>query len=205
MGSSTGWDGGSPTERIDERSQPKALLAFTAPSAVEGTHSSRDCVPGAWCEPGLLLSVGLGSCQAEAAQGEPCDYRCQSGLTCCGTGTKTCVPYAKDGDPCSSDTDCENVNSFCNPESGRCRPRLPVGAACTISNGSAGVNAGCVYYAECVAGNCAQLPSNGQPCSALDGGSPFPFRSCNAGTCTDGICQPSSPCTLKTVLAAEGR
>jgi hypothetical protein len=161
-----------------------------------------DCVTDATCRYDVLVSTSQGTCQAQAAQGQPCSYGsdCRSGLTCDSTGTGTCVPYVPDGQACVQDgAECANINSFCDPETGKCRPRSAVGAACSTPDASAyALRGGCVYYANCVGGSCVALAGVGEACTVPDGGSAYLV--CRAATCMGGVCQPqtSSACTLAT-------
>jgi hypothetical protein len=168
---------------------------FPAGAACE---SSSDCMDGNFCD----FSSSSSRCKPEMAAGQPCNSSssCQIGLVCDVSGSKTCVPRIADGQACAVDgVECESLASFCDPDTGKCRRRLPVGSACSIPDGGvARVSAGCVYYAACVGGTCAELPPNGQPCSVLDGGSSYLV--CRAGQCTGGTCQPyeTTPCTMET-------
>lgn len=168
--------------------------------------STSDCAPDDFCSFLDPLS-SAGSCQPRLAQGQPCqsDNNCQDGLNCDGADTKTCVPFVKDGQPCSSDMNaCENLNSFCDDATHTCRPRLALGAACTIPAGrNSRVTAGCPFYADCIDGKCVVLPSLGEPCTVPDGGSPL--LACLSGTCTNGSCQSTAkpPCTLSTATTPD--
>jgi hypothetical protein len=169
---------------------------------------SSDCVPDAKCVYDYLVSTSRGTCQLGAGQGQPCPMgtACQSGLTCDTGGTETCVPYVKDGDTCTADGPaCENLNSFCDPQSGTCRPRLAVGSACSVPDGSMSrTGAGCDFWADCVSGTCVALPGAGDACTVPDGGSGALV--CRAGDCTDGVCQATvlaPPCTLANATVAD--
>jgi hypothetical protein len=164
--------------------------------------SDTDCDTGAACRYGVSTSTSQGTCQAQVARGQPCSYDsdCQSGLDCDSAGTGTCVPFVADGQACTPEgVECANINSFCDPQTGTCHPRLPVGAACAIPDASLSFLAsGCAYYANCVGGACVALAGVGEPCSVPDGGASYLV--CRAATCVGGVCQISaSPsCTLAT-------
>jgi hypothetical protein len=161
--------------------------------------STSDCAPTDFCSY-LASPSSHGVCQPRVAQGQPCEYdnSCLDGLNCDSAGTKTCVPYVKDGQPCNSDMNtCENLNSFCDGVTHTCRPRLALGAACSMPDGGfLRISAGCPFYADCIGGKCVAMPRLGEACTVPDGGSPF--IACLSGTCTNGLCQPSAnpPCTL---------
>ena len=162
--------------------------------------SSTDCVAGDYCS-------SQGTCQPQGAQGQPCTYnsQCQSGLACDSAGSGTCVPYVKDGQPCTPDgADCENINGFCDPTSGKCRSRLAVGAACSVPDGGISrISSGCVFYADCRDGTCVTLPGMGEACTVPDGG--YASMACFVGTCTSGTCQGTvnPPCTVASATSPD--
>jgi len=173
-------------------------------------YSSSDCASDAACVYDYLSSSSQGTCQLGVGQGQPCitGTECQSGLTCDfdSAGTGTCAPYVKDGEVCTADGPvCENLNSFCDPQSGKCRPRLAVGSACSVPSGSLSrPGAGCVFWADCVSGTCVALPGAGEACTVPDGGSGALV--CRAGDCIGGVCQPTvlaPPCTLATAATPD--
>jgi hypothetical protein len=170
--------------------------------------SDTDCASGDYCDTNPFSTTTQNTCLPRGTQGQPCDYSggCQDGLTCDGAGSGTCVPYVKDGQACTTyGPDCENLDSFCDPESGQCRPRLALGAACSVPAGAfSRPDAGCVFYADCVGGTCVALPGLGDPCTVPDGG--FGSLVCRSGECTNGTCQPlglDPPCTLTNATVAD--
>jgi hypothetical protein len=163
---------------------------------------SGDCVHAAYCKGPASFSNG--TCQARVAQGETCyrwlDVPCQAGLFC-DYDSLTCMPYAKDGQPCSTSS-CDNYDSYCDPTRGNCQARLKVGAPCMNYGDS-----GCVGYAQCLNGICTLLPGAGEACTVPDGG--YNYASCRWGVtgCIDGICQePAAPpyCTVETAQPQDG-
>ncbi len=175
-------------------------------AAGEACTSSTDCVPGDYCGTDYVTS-SQSTCQPQGAQGQPCTYNseCQSGLTCDSAGSGTCAPYVKDGQPCNPDgADCENVNGFCDTTSGTCRPRLAVGAACSVPDGGISrISSGCVVYADCREGTCVALPGPGEACTVLDGG--YAELACFVGTCTNGTCQgmANPACTVASATSPD--
>jgi hypothetical protein len=170
--------------------------------------SDTDCASSDYCNTNPYATTGRDTCQPLLAQGQPCDYSnsCQDGLDCDGSGTGTCVPYVKDGQSCSVDgPGCESLSSFCDPQSGRCRPRLVVGAACSVPSGMLSrPDGGCVFYADCVGGICVALPGPGEACAVPDGG--YDSLVCRSGECTNGRCQSMGldpPCTLASATAPD--
>ena len=161
--------------------------------------SSTDCSAADYCGTDYVTSF-QSTCQPRGGQGQPCTYnsQCQSGLACDSSSSGTCVPYVKDGQACNPDAaDCENVGSFCDATSRTCRPRLAVGAACSVPDGGISrISSGCVFYADCRGGICVALPGHGEACSVPDGGAAS--LACFVGTCTGGTCQgiAQAPCTI---------
>jgi hypothetical protein len=168
--------------------------------------SSSDCAAGDYCGTDYVTS-SQSTCQPRGAQGQPCTYnsQCQSGLACDSSSSGTCVPYVKDGQACTPDgADCENINGFCDVTSGKCRPRLAVGAACSVPDGGISrLNAGCAFYADCREGTCVALPGPGEACTVPDGG--YASLACFVGTCTGGTCQgmANPPCTVASAASRD--
>jgi hypothetical protein len=130
-------------------------------------------------------------------------FECQAGLTCngacagwevvsCCTGTcttdqatttpKTTV-FAADGEPCTTaGTVCAYITSYCEPTSGICVPRLPLGSKCVTDEA-------CIGYAFCNDGQCRKRPTLGEKCKLPTGG----FAQCLPGGCDQNdVCSMTS-------------
>ena len=152
------------------------------------TEVDHECVDADYCKPsyqGYRVEV---TCQPRLAQGDTCDdpwdYPCQRGLTCELNGSHTCVPYAKDGQPCDaySGPYCDNWDSFCDSDRGTCQARRAIGAPCADDSA-------CVTYAQCRNGICTLTPGAGDSCTVPDGGNPNLVCLWSTTQCIDGICQ----------------
>jgi hypothetical protein len=144
------------------------------------------CIDGYGC---TAARAGVtGSCQPLAAAGQPCtsQVECEPALQCDRAGSGTCTATLGIGAPCqASGPSCDRIASFCDEASGTCQARLPVGAACRATGQDA--TSGCVRYAACVDGICAEKPGLGEACQIPDGGDAA--QACRAGRCTNGTCQ----------------
>lgn len=153
-------------------------------SSCSDISDSSDCTANGYCALDVSDFTVTRACRARSAQGEACKSEleppCQAGLTCDDQNTLTCMPYPKDGQPCSG-VPCDNFDSFCDPTTGTCQARLDVGAPCT--------DLGCVIYAQCLYGTCTVLPSAGDACTVPDSGPPYGICRWDATLCVDGICQ----------------
>lgn len=215
---------------------PTALFDANCLTRFTGTvHDGGSCAtdvdcasPGATCQATCTDACCAGTCQPKPTVGEPCwDYEsCAPGLVCSVHG-----PQGEDrrclsgdfGSACSDVLDCD-LDAWCDPQAGRCKPTFPIGAQCTgslqcsgdascigtsISNTKPGLclrtsepgdpcDSLCYGNLSCDGGHCRSLPVRGQSCSALT-----PCAGADT-VCNSGFCVARSsegmPCTGDTCL-----
>lgn len=169
-------------------------------------ESSDDCEADERCAY-ATASAATKTCGPYQSEGQPCDSStfCASNLSCDSGGSHTCKPRIKDGAACSPDgPECESMASYCDPATGKCKPRIPVGGACTVpTRTQARYDVGCVGWAACIDGVCANLPAVGAACSTPDGGRAD--YACRIGGCINGLCQSTmnQPCTMEIAQSAD--
>jgi hypothetical protein len=166
----------------------KAATPLAAAGAACG-HG--DCAAGLFCD----HAVGAAAvCKPQLGAGVTCtsDGECQAGLECAGpAGARKCVAYAGDGQPCGTNAPgCDNEASYCDPVERSCKPRLKLGAACTIEGSGLFTVSPCVPYATCVNGVCTARVMPGQACGS-SGSTTQP--NCMIGSCQDGVCTVDAP------------
>lgn len=101
------------------------------------------CVPEALCQ---TTASGL-MCVTKAQEAESCSVLggCVAGLACVATDTTPiCAHLPIEGERCDNVTslECDVALDFCDPVSGSCLARIPVGGECPLGGG-------CVRYAYC--------------------------------------------------------
>jgi hypothetical protein len=108
------------------------------------------------------------------AQGILCEHH--NGVICDGV-THQCVAARAPGETCTGIGQCDGVATYCNFASGKCEPRLPIGATCAMASGE------CAGIGYCDANQkCAPVQSAGTACAG-----DF-VEQCASGFCLDGRC-----------------
>jgi hypothetical protein len=184
---------------------PACLTRFTGTiSDGDGCYTSIDCAsPDAVCASDCPDACCLGTCQRKFREGEACLLfaSCEPGLRCNGT---RCVSGDIDT-ACFSVNDCD-FDAFCDMQTRRCRPRLPLGSACT-SILQCGGDASCVGLSIVSSdpGRCLRNSQPGDPCDDLCHGNLYcASRMCRRLPRIGESCSQSIPCADANAICKNG-
>jgi hypothetical protein len=138
-----------------------AALTTLGPGATCGGFGSHTCGAGLACVPSDDGQTS--SCMPPAKLGDPCTTLFQCGaqyelndIVCDEARTHTCVHRTSTG-PCKNvnrQGSCDPVTSYCDSSTETCRPRLPLGAACTVPSTASDP---CAVGTQCAGGVCSLL------------------------------------------------
>lgn len=163
-------------------------LALSGNSCLDGAFCDRSNPAAPVCARGRGRNEGCQS-DAECAQGRCIQNRCSEGLE--GDACRQafhcwpaldCVSGSCRA-PGGLDDTCTATGVFCGPAltctstmgQTRCRPHLPIGAACSDETPDC-------LLGRCIAGRCEAALDDGTPCT--DPASCLPGRTCDGGRCT---------------------